>query len=57
LLDDLVATNALLRPGPLDTGMYLVYINRKLGARRSATRIPRWKKFSHRPTRDRYQEQ
>jgi DNA polymerase-3 subunit alpha len=29
--DDLVATNALLRPGPLDTGMYLVFINRKLG--------------------------
>ncbi|HEY7194305.1 MAG TPA: DNA polymerase III subunit alpha [Gemmatimonadales bacterium] len=32
--DDLVATNALLRPGPLDTGMYLVYINRKLGRER-----------------------
>src|SRR3989475_99590 len=29
--DDLVATNALLRPGPLDTGMHLVFINRKLG--------------------------
>src|SRR5437773_2670834 len=32
--DDLVATNALLRPGPLDTGMYLVFINRKLGRER-----------------------
>ncbi|MEX1051052.1 MAG: DNA polymerase III subunit alpha, partial [Gemmatimonadales bacterium] len=29
--DDLVATNALLRPGPLDSGMHLVFIDRKLG--------------------------
>jgi DNA polymerase-3 subunit alpha len=29
--DDLVAANALLRPGPLDTGMHLVFIRRKLG--------------------------
>ena len=29
--DDLVATNALVRPGPLDSGMHLVYINRKRG--------------------------
>ncbi len=29
--DDLVASNALLRPGPLDTGMHLVYITRKRG--------------------------
>ncbi len=29
--DDLVATNALLRPGPLDSGMHLVYIRRKKG--------------------------
>src|SRR5207245_241700 len=29
--DDLVAATALLRPGPLDTGMHLVFINRKLG--------------------------
>src|SRR5438128_1971156 len=36
--DDLVATNALVRPGPLDTGMYLVYINRKLG--REKVRYP-----------------
>ena len=29
--DDLVATNALLRPGPLDSGMHLVFIKRKRG--------------------------
>jgi len=29
--DDLVAANALLRPGPLDMGMDMVYIRRKLG--------------------------
>ena len=29
--DDLVASNALLRPGPLDTGMHLVFVKRKLG--------------------------
>ncbi len=29
--DDLVATNALLRPGPLDAGMHHVFIRRKLG--------------------------
>ncbi len=29
--DDLVATNALVRPGPLDNGMHLVYIRRKRG--------------------------
>lgn len=29
--DDLVACNALLRPGPLDTGMHTVFIRRKLG--------------------------
>ncbi len=31
--DDLVATNALIRPGPLDSGMADVYIDRKLGRR------------------------
>jgi DNA polymerase-3 subunit alpha len=36
--DDLVATNALLRPGPLDTGMHLHFIQRKLG--REAVRYP-----------------
>jgi DNA polymerase III subunit alpha len=29
--DDLVASNALLRPGPLDSGMHQVYIRRKRG--------------------------
>ncbi len=29
--DDLIAANALLRPGPLDMGMDVVYIRRKLG--------------------------
>jgi DNA polymerase-3 subunit alpha len=29
--DDLVASNALLRPGPLDAGMHTVFIHRKLG--------------------------
>jgi DNA polymerase-3 subunit alpha len=29
--DDLVATNALVRPGPLDSGMHLVYFRRKRG--------------------------
>jgi DNA polymerase III subunit alpha len=29
--DDLVASNALMRPGPLDTGMHKVYIRRKRG--------------------------
>ncbi len=32
--DDLVASNALLRPGPLDAGMHLVFIRRKLGLER-----------------------
>src|SRR3989442_5294672 len=36
--DDLVAANALLRPGPLDTGMHLVFMNRKLG--REPVRYP-----------------
>ena len=36
--DDLVATNALIRPGPLDSGMTDVYIKRKLG--REPVRYP-----------------
>jgi DNA polymerase-3 subunit alpha len=32
--DDLVACNALLRPGPLDAGMHTVFIRRKLGQER-----------------------
>jgi DNA polymerase III subunit alpha len=36
--EDLVATNALIRPGPLDSGMADVYIRRKLG--REKVRYP-----------------
>lgn len=36
--EDLVATNALIRPGPLDSGMTDVYIRRKLG--REPVRYP-----------------
>jgi len=36
--DDLVATNALIRPGPLDSGMTDVYIRRKVG--REQVRYP-----------------
>ena len=36
--DDLVATNALIRPGPLDSGMTDVYIRRKVG--REPVRYP-----------------
>jgi DNA polymerase III subunit alpha len=36
--EDLVATNALIRPGPLDSGMTDVYIQRKLG--REEVRYP-----------------
>jgi DNA polymerase-3 subunit alpha len=32
--EDLIATNALIRPGPLDSGMTDVYIRRKLGRER-----------------------
>ena len=32
--EDLIATNALIRPGPLDSGMTDVYIRRKLGQER-----------------------
>jgi DNA polymerase-3 subunit alpha len=32
--DDLVACNALVRPGPLDAGMHTVFIRRKLGLER-----------------------
>ncbi|MGH7510105.1 MAG: DNA polymerase III subunit alpha [Gemmatimonadales bacterium] len=34
--DDLVACNALLRPGPLDAGMHTVFIRRKLGQEKVA---------------------
>ncbi|MDH3457654.1 MAG: DNA polymerase III subunit alpha, partial [Gemmatimonadota bacterium] len=36
--DDLVATNALMRPGPLDSGMHQVYMRRKRGE--EAVRYP-----------------
>jgi DNA polymerase III subunit alpha len=36
--EDLVATNALIRPGPLDSGMTDVYIRRKIG--REPVRFP-----------------
>ena len=36
--DDLVATNALVRPGPLDSGMHQVYLRRKRGE--EAVRYP-----------------
>ena len=38
--DDLVASNALLRPGPLDAGMHNVYIKRKRGEEPVAYALP-----------------
>ena len=38
--DDLVASNALLRPGPLDAGMHHVYIRRKRGEEPVAYALP-----------------
>jgi len=38
--DDLVASNALLRPGPLDTGMHKVYIRRKRGEEAVSYQLP-----------------
>jgi DNA polymerase-3 subunit alpha len=38
--DDLVASNALLRPGPLDTGMHKVYIKRKRGEEPVTYQLP-----------------
>ena len=34
--DDLVASNALMRPGPLDAGMHTVFIRRKLGQEKAS---------------------
>jgi DNA polymerase III subunit alpha len=48
--EDLVATNALIRPGPLDSGMTDVYIRRKLGRSRSATRTRCWRRCWSRRT-------
>jgi DNA polymerase III subunit alpha len=38
--DDLVASNALLRPGPLDAGMHKVYIKRKKGEEAVSYALP-----------------
>jgi DNA polymerase-3 subunit alpha len=38
--DDLVATNALVRPGPLDSGMHNVYIRRKRGQEETRYQLP-----------------
>ena len=38
--DDLVASNALLRPGPLDAGMHNVYIKRKRGEEEVSYALP-----------------
>jgi DNA polymerase III subunit alpha len=38
--EDLVATNALIRPGPLDSGMTDVFIRRKLGKERVTYALP-----------------
>ena len=38
--DDLVASNALLRPGPLDSGMHNVYIRRKRGDEPTVYALP-----------------
>ena len=38
--DDLVASNALLRPGPLDAGMHKVYIRRKKGEEAVSYALP-----------------
>jgi DNA polymerase-3 subunit alpha len=38
--DDLVASNALLRPGPLDAGMHNVYIRRKRGEEQTIYALP-----------------
>ena len=38
--DDLVASNALMRPGPLDAGMHKVYIRRKKGEERVSDQLP-----------------
>src|SRR4029450_9401734 len=38
--DDLVASNALMRPGPLDAGMHRVYQRRKRGEERVVYALP-----------------
>ncbi len=41
--DDLVATNALIRPGTLDSGMHQVYIRRKRGEEKVRYALPQLK--------------
>jgi DNA polymerase III subunit alpha len=48
--DDLIATNALIRPGPLDMGMDQVYIRRKLGQEPVRYAHPSWRRCWSRPT-------
>jgi DNA polymerase-3 subunit alpha len=43
--DDLVASNALLRPGPLDTGMHMVYVRRKRGEEPVTYQLPELKEL------------
>jgi DNA polymerase-3 subunit alpha len=45
--DDLVATNALVRPGPLDSGMHLVYIRRKRGEEPVRFLLPELQEILH----------
>jgi DNA polymerase III subunit alpha len=48
--EDLVATNALIRPGPLDSGMTDVYIRRKLGKEAVPSPTPTWNRRWPPPT-------
>jgi DNA polymerase-3 subunit alpha len=43
--DDLVASNALMRPGPLDAGMHKVYVQRKRGEEPVAYQLPELKEI------------
>lgn len=43
--DDLVATNALVRPGPLDSGMHQVYVRRKRGEEPVSYPLPELKEI------------
>ena len=43
--NDLVASNALMRPGPLDAGMHKVYIRRKRGEEPISYQLPELEEF------------
>jgi len=47
---DLIATNALYRPGPLSGGMVDSYVNRNMAVKSRLTCIRSWKKFWPRRT-------